>query len=376
MRRSLPMVCLVCAMLLILSGCINPSGSDGNRRAFTLKDLEGRVPIVYGEPHNYTLPENSTCSPSYKYELQWSFGLGNKIFADYGSYVDVWLVNGDYEDGASRMLVYTIGILIEGTFYKSSVYKIVEVNSTEYLGFVRFKAPLTPSCRYTLKIAFYSQNSSDGKWHNYGLKSGNEHEHSIDGIPINSSYKTSMNNKKYYDKLNNLVNYSQVRAKADELSAEYPGVRSIYAMFAAFDFVHWNITYTPDIGKDTWSAPKDTLSSRKGDCEDLAILFVSIIGALGGASRIFLTDKHVFSAVYAGNETNFSEIEKAASLYYGQELELEYIKDSFGYWIIADVTQSSYFGCLPQSGVPIGLGGWGFNSNVTTLDIIDVIPRK
>jgi hypothetical protein len=305
-----------------------------------------------------------------------AFGLGNKIYANYGSYVDVWLVNGNYEDGASRMLVYMLGISIEGTFYKSNVSKIVEVNRTEYLGFVRFKAPVAPTCKYTLKIAFYSQNISDGKWHDYGLKSGREHEYSIDGIPISSSYKTSMNNKKYYDKLNGLVNYSQVRTKANELSAEYPGVRSVYAMFAAFDFVHRNITYEKDIGKDTWSAPKDTLATMKGDCEDLAILFVSLIGALGGASRIFLTDKHVFAAVYAGNETNFRMIERAASLYYGQELELEYIIDKFGYWIIADATQASYFGCLPQSGVPLGLGGWGFNSNVTTMDIVDVIPKK
>ncbi len=373
---------LLCVAPLLAAGCVMPSFpsvSDGKIKAFAAKDLANAAPNVpEGVPHEYVLPENSSCNPFYNYDVQWAFGLSNKAYSSFGGFVDIWLVNGIKTDGARPMHVYAIGISVEGTFYKANVSKVVDINTTEYLGFLRFKTPEASSCKYIIKLAFFSQNASDGKWHDYGFKAGSEHELALISLPTNNTYRTSHNTANYYERLNGLVNYSQVSAKANEFSSQYSGARSIYAMLAAFDFVHQNVVYTADPpGRDVWSSPKDTLASMKGDCEDYTILYASLVGALGGACRAMLTDRHMFSVVYAGNLSNLKAIERAVSLYYDQELELAFFSDKLGYWIVADATQASYFGGLPNSGIPVaGEPFWGFNSNVTKMDIIDIMPKK
>ena len=44
-----------------------------------------------------------------------------------------------------------------------------------------------------------------------------------------------------------------------------------------------------------------TLKVGAGDCEDQAILLSSMIEAVGGTTRVYLTDNHAFAAVYIGN---------------------------------------------------------------------------
>ena len=96
-----------------------------------------------------------------------------------------------------------------------------------------------------------------------------------------------------------------------------------------------------------WEPPNVTLQIKAGDCEDQAILLSSMIEAVGGTTRVYLTDSHAFAAVYIGNNTD--EVEAAIRgirAYYGN-VDVNYITDEYGYWLMLDPTSSLYAGGLP-----------------------------
>jgi predicted transglutaminase-like cysteine proteinase len=50
------------------------------------------------------------------------------------------------------------------------------------------------------------------------------------------------------------------------------------------DYAEWlrkNVKYKPDMFADSWSSPEDTLTRRRGDCEDFAFLSEEILSRLG-----------------------------------------------------------------------------------------------
>ena len=77
------------------------------------------------------------------------------------------------------------------------------------------------------------------------------------------------------------------------------------------DYSRWlklNIAYSKDPGRDTWTPPLETLSSKKGDCEDFAFLTSSALQVLGYKTHILaLTTSERAHAVCAFkyNETYF-----------------------------------------------------------------------
>jgi transglutaminase-like putative cysteine protease len=220
-------------------------------------------------------------------------------------------------------------------------------------------------------ISLFVQTDS-GKWHDYENQQFEE-------ITIEVSEKMETQTPDYStnpEHLFTLVNEKidpydvQVRTMAAASAKKYPGQYNIYQLCYLFDDTKENIQYISDPrGKDLWSTPGETITVGAGDCDDYAILLASLIEAIGGTSRVYLTDSHAFAAAYIGNDTK--SITDAIGEYYGP-VPIYYTTDEYGCWLMMDPTSSIYAGGLPGSTSPTD-SGWTF-LNTSTVTVIDIAP--
>ena len=86
------------------------------------------------------------------------------------------------------------------------------------------------------------------------------------------------------DDYNDTLNLKKIQ-KADVLySDEWNGLRTVD------DIVEWiytNITYTKE-EEDYWQTPQETMNIRRGDCDDMCILFMNILYTIDGTKSKFL----------------------------------------------------------------------------------------
>ena len=161
-----------------------------------------------------------------------------------------------------------------------------------------------------------------------------------------------------------------VRNKAAEVARSYPGAYNIYQVCALFDMVKEEIEYVSDPrGNDIWEPANVTLRIGAGDCEDQAILLSSMIEAIGGTTRVYLTDNHAFAAVYIGNGTDATETAvKGIRAYYGN-VDVNYLTDKYGSWLMLDPTSSLYAGGLPGKTAQAKIQAAGNKRNIQELDL-------
>ncbi|MHA2429380.1 MAG: transglutaminase-like domain-containing protein, partial [Candidatus Hermodarchaeia archaeon] len=134
-----------------------------------------------------------------------------------------------------------------------------------------------------------------------------------------------------------------------------------------------NLSYISDqAGRDYWCTPRETLTRGGGDCEDFSILFSSMMGVLGGTTRIYLTETHAFSVLFCGNETQKNDILGAVEDYYGTQPNFVVFEDETGHWLTADPAGSLYLGGLPADSVPSTNSGFNF-FNTTEIHIVDIV---
>ncbi|MEM2934467.1 MAG: transglutaminase family protein, partial [Methanocellales archaeon] len=193
-------------------------------------------------------------------------------------------------------------------------------------------------------------------------------------LPIaNQQYEYKYNIPSLFRKINDYITPRdpQVEALAKEIAEKYPGKYNIYQICAIFDLVSDNIAYISEPeGEDRWQFPNETLRIKKGDCEDHAFLLASLIQALGGTTRIYATDNHVFASVYIGQVNHTSRIAEAINRYYGTRVAVYYQTDKYGSWLVLEPSGGFYAGSLPVGGRPTMDGGWTL-SNTTTLYAFD-----
>ncbi len=140
-----------------------------------------------------------------------------------------------------------------------------------------------------------------------------------------------------------------------------------------------NLSYISDPeGRDHWAYCTETLDKGGGDCEDFSILFSSMVGAIGGTTRAYLTETHAFSALYIGNESQKNEILDAIEKYYGTEPNFVIFKDEGKYWLTADPAGSLYLGGLPADAEPALISEapiiYGYNFfDTTEIHIVDIL---
>ncbi|MDK2831898.1 MAG: hypothetical protein PWQ75_1650 [Methanolobus sp.] len=215
--------------------------------------------------------------------------------------------------------------------------------------------------------------TESGKWHDYEMQEFEEITIEVAGEIDAQTPKYSTNPEQLFTLVNEKIDPSnvQVRTMAAASAKKYPGQYNIYQICHLFDDTKENIQYISDPrGKDLWSTPGETITVGAGDCDDYAILLASLIEAIGGTSRIYLTDTHAFAAAYIGNDTE--TIADAIVEYYGP-VPIYYTTDEYGCWLMMDPTSSIYARGLPGGTAPTE-NGWTF-LNTSTVTVIDIAPQ-
>ncbi|MBP1908877.1 transglutaminase-like domain-containing protein [Methanolobus bombayensis] len=221
------------------------------------------------------------------------------------------------------------------------------------------------------RISLLVQTES-GKWHDYRTQKFEEITIEVSPEMETQNPDYSNNPEQMFNQVNEKVDpYDvQVRTMAAASAKKYPGQYNIYQICHLFDDTKENIQYISDPrGKDLWSTPGETMTVGAGDCDDYAILLASLIEAIGGTSRVYLTDTHAFAAAYIGNDTEI--MADAISNYYGP-VPIYYTTDEYGCWLMLDPTSSIYAGGLPGGTAPTDTG-WTF-LNTSTVTVIDIAP--
>jgi transglutaminase-like putative cysteine protease len=162
----------------------------------------------------------------------------------------------------------------------------------------------------------------------------------------------------------------QIVNKASEIISHYPGDYNIYQVLAIFDFMLDELVYISDPdGRDYWATCTETLDREGGDCEDFSILFSSLIGAIGGTTRIYLTKTHAFPALYVGDLAQKNSVLDAIREYYGTEPRFVIFQEDGDHWLVSDPAGSLYMGGLPADAQPAYISegplSLGFNFDET-----------
>jgi len=179
-----------------------------------------------------------------------------------------------------------------------------------------------------------------------------------------------------FKKLNELVEpkAAAVRETALQIASQYSGEYNVYQLCALFDWVKEEIGYVSDPrGMEYWSPPGETLRAKGGDCEDHAILLSSMIEAIGGASRLVLTEDHALASVYIGDKSHADKVLEAIEDYYGAELPFAFWVENGDRWLVLESTGGLYPGDLPV-GAKRTSEGWTF-SRSEFVHFADIIPE-
>lgn len=378
-KKYLALLAVLVAANIVLAGLLylryrdRPADPMAPRAGFAYSDI--RVPdIPTNDPHHWdAVDEGGLKGEGFSLASRYLIGTA---YAVWGGELACWLRN----TGNDEIFVY--GLRLEGDwgYGNITVGMIIQPGEERYVGLVHFPGPAQAGNRScTLKTGLMTLATMTGPfymsryWYDQGWV-GNSSRF-VDFLPLGEKphYSVMKNPGYYFDKANRLVSPgdTSVTGVTTNIIAAYPGKFNIYQAAAAFDFVHWNVTYVNDpTGRDIWSPPKDTLARMSGDCEDYALLLSGLIMAMNGTTRFHMEADHAFLSVYVG--TDIGAVRSALERYYNTALEMAYFQDGFGYWLAADSTSSMYLGGLPLGGQPLA-SGWDL-TNTTFHYTIDMMP--
>jgi hypothetical protein len=140
---------------------------------------------------------------------------------------------------------------------------------------------------------------------------------------------------------------SPVRSVVGETASEHSGEYNTAQIYALYDWVRANIAYVNDPrGKDYWMMPDETLDSGVGDCEDQAFLLSSLVESIGGTTKLYYSDDHMFAAFYSGDNESTEKIKQDIRKTYDVPYVVS-LPDEYGNWITLDTTCGYYPGDLP-----------------------------
>lgn len=380
-RRYLAVLAVLVAANIVLAGLLyarlreRPVDPMAPKAGFDYSDIH--IPdIPTDDPHHWDSVGGEAASQGEGYSLTSRYQIGT-AYAVWGGELVCWLRNTATDE------VFVYGLKLEGDWGGYGCITVglkLQPGEERYVGLVHFPGPGGPgarSCTLQTGLMTHATGGPFGfrqRWYDHGWV-GNS-ARSVTFLPLGETphYSAIKNPGHYFDKANRLVSPADTYAieKAADITANYSGKFSIYQAAAAFDFVHWNVTYVNDpAGRDVWSPPKDTLAKMSGDCEDHALLLSGLIMALNGTTRFHMEKDHAFLSVYVG--TDIGAIRSALERYYNTALVIAYFQDKFGYWLAADSTESMYLGGLPLGGQPLA-SGWDL-TNTTFHYTVDMMPE-
>jgi len=377
------------ALLILpaMSGCIfDGDGDDGwDPDEFSASDLNAPQVNTDLVPDRPTLPDSSgnTQEVGYSYALEWSFS-NNMIYEKYGSTLQLGIENA----GDTDIFITEFGFIPswedDGYFRDCAVE--VPSESTADLGLLSFDGPSrSGDSYYWIQLSMMVKNPK-GDWVDMGrLDLDKEDREYVDVEPLlnmETENSVEVNTEQYYDKINSKVSFTDrsVLKTARSAASSYSGEYSIGQVISIFEYIQEEISYVSDPSGEAnyWASCDETLEVGAGDCEDQAILFSSMVGAIGGTTRMVLTNDHAFATLYIGDQDHADDVVEALRNYYGTDLNIFYFRDDLGCWLIADTLSFFYLGNLPLGGEPTSATGsgwaWGF-PDASELIFIDVIPQ-
>ncbi|MEM4308686.1 MAG: transglutaminase domain-containing protein [Thermoplasmata archaeon] len=345
--------------------------------AFTESDL--RVP-AYVE-HNYT-PEtppqpSQDIFPVLNCKLQ-PLIIG-EIYAEFGGTARIYLINNnrtDFQRPSSNMYILNISIVWHNSIKTTrAVGKYADTGEKVDLGIWNFETPKEAGkYLYNFEITVFAMDFNTGLW--AGPRNISFKESEMEVTALGTPYQNIIvnNEKEIYSEINSLARPTGlVEAKLREIRANTTENYTTHLLLGIFEYV-CGIEYAQEPnGSDYWQTPDETITRNSGDCEDFAILLSSLVSAAGGTARFCYTNNHAFAVVYIGE--NFSEIKRAVDGYYFHKMNMVFVKDNFGYWVVADPAGEPYLGGLPVSGIPTGRNDdqtWEWHLNSTYMGMIDI----
>ncbi|MDD2438620.1 MAG: transglutaminase family protein [Methanosarcinaceae archaeon] len=385
-------------ILLFVGFLLFPGGEAFSDQVTKLKTYLPLVEAPENEeyklkPETLTIPEVPAYSPLENREtplglssqapgfsLRTSY-TATEFFQGGVGYVKVEVTN----DGENSIFIDRFGVAVNSS--KSPIYAqesgvLLPPRAKKNLGIVAVQVPEgneTPA----MQIAFWLlAKSQDGKWYEYKRPQFlNEFTLKTSPMPEKINPVYASNPLSLFTTFNELVEASdpEIRKTAAEAAKDYGGAYNIYQVCALFDKVNEEIEYISDPrGNDIWEPANQTLNIGAGDCEDQAILLASLIEAIGGTTRLYLTDTHAFAAVYIGNETTgIRTVVEGVKAYYGN-VDVYYTSDAYGAWLMLDPTSSLYAGGLPGTTAQVQISepngdskGWTF-LNTSKVKVIDI----
>ncbi|HIH92902.1 TPA: transglutaminase family protein [Methanosarcina acetivorans] len=397
---SIIAVLFICLVLVTIIGFLF-SESIGN---FT-NDLKGYLglgaepeiseEVFIPERASFTFPavpsystSNKELTPVLRTPLQPGFSLSsNYQTSEYYqggiSYVKISIKN----EGRNPIFIDRYGVSVNASvnrIFSEDCGVLLVPGEEQNLGVIAVEVPEEEKATINI-VLWLLASTSEGKWHEYEPYFMNGVVTDLKPMPEKITPKYRYNPSYYFKTINRLVEPSEpdVRARAAEVARSYPGAYNIYQICALFDTVKEDIEYVSDPrGNDIWEPANVTLRIGAGDCEDQAILLSSMIEAVGGTTRVYLTDNHAFAAVYIGNGTDAIEAEvKGIRAYYGN-VDVNYLTDEYGSWLMLDPTSSLYAGGLPGKTAQTKVHAVGENEtyrswtfiNTSTVKVIDISP--
>jgi len=332
----------------------------------TIPDVPVEPPGTYEE----TPEANTRTQPGFELSSQYRptsfYGGGTGV-------VKVFVEN----KGDTPVFIYEFGIQFPGNDKWVSQDTGITIPSAEkeYIGMIGIEVPAgKDEVDLQLVLSLLAKTES-GRWYDYQTQFFDEFTVDVEPMPAKENPEYLSNVPHVVEITNSKVDSSDtnVRKIAAGAAKTYPGKYNIYQICALFDYTMENIQYISDPrGSDYWATPDETLNIGAGDCDDYSILLSSLIEAIGGTTRIYLTDTHAFMAVYIGNDPDhIDSIVEAIGKYYGP-VPVHYTTDEYGSWLMLDPTSSLYVGDLPGGTAPT-TGGWTY-VNTSTVTAIDIFP--
>ena len=342
MKRVLVIIVMILLLSIPISGCLS-SPIVG----FTESDLVvPEVRYVQNEPPALPTPLSSS-TPTYSYIMDWTV---SEVFASYGGVMTLWINN----TGSRDIFVYGYGLKWINTtsVYSRDSEAYVHPDERVVLGLLAFQGPLHAGPTfYSIYLNIAVRTTSGTSWHDYGTVTAADRMMDVSELVPWRDHTTEKNLKEYYNKVNSRINLTAVNGIVDMIRSAFPGAYNILQIAQAFEWVYSNIEYKTDAGVDYWQSTDETLARMTGDCEDQAILLASIIMALGGNARINIISEHAFPTVFV-LKSGIESIRSSLSSYYGTALNVCFLNDSMGYWLVVDTAGSPYAGGLPTLSSP------------------------
>lgn len=362
---------------------------------FDSNSEDGQEEVFKPDPGSFTVPQVPAYFPRENEEtpvLRTPRDPGFSLSTNYQSaefyqgavsYIRVNVKN----EGNNPIFIDRYGISVGNTknlVYSEDCGALLDPEEEQCLGVLAVRMP-EGEARPTLNIVLWLlASTSEGKWHEYEPQFLEEFTVEAKPMPPKLDPPYKYNPFPYFGILNGLVEPDElaVREAAAESSEKYSGAFNIYQACALFDRVSVDIGYINDPrGNDIWEPANATLKIGAGDCEDQAILLASMIEAVGGTTRLYLTDNHAFAAVYIGNETGTTDaIIEGIRAYYGN-VDVYYLTDDYGSWLMLDPSSSLYAGGLPGTTAPAKIvteenpdapmDSWTF-VNTSSVQVIDI----